>query len=184
MWIKQMLRITPLSLLLAFAAVTSYGQDEVNRVGSHQFVIVIKGNGSNNAKVLMEDGNASSFDFNPEEISTYPVWRLKRVKFNTSIDFFWFKCMKNNMYFAFGKPGDDKMISGEEYQELMYAKDKEGNLKHGWEDKLFFNYQLSIDKDDKHINLNYVPGTDPLGKTSIVRMKTWESNSLKLVLVN
>ena len=183
-----MRKITQLSLLLVFVTVTGYGQlfaPAVSEIGSSQeFVIVIKGTKSVNAKVLMQDGNASSFDFDPNDINAYPRWRIERVELlrppAQSLFYYRIKCLENQLYFAFRQPGDDKMLPKKEYDRLN-ERDEAGVYKHNLNEKYFFTYRVYIADDEQHITLNY--HDENSSATSRVRMKTWQTDLLKLVLV-
>lgn len=183
-----MRKITQLSLLLVFFTVTVYGQllaPAVSQISSQQeFVIVIKGTKSVNAKVLMQDGNASSFDFDPNNVNTYPRWKVERVELlrtpAQSLFYYRIKCLDNQLYFAFEQSGDDKMLPKEEYDRLN-ERDETGKYKHNLNEKYFFTYRVYIADDKQHITLNYE--REKSSGTSPVRMKTWPSNYLKLVLV-
>jgi hypothetical protein len=157
---------------------------EINN--SQDYVIVIEGRGGTNAKVLMKDGNASSFDFDPNDLDMYPRWKINRITVNRGpnvkpLTYTTYMCTSNNEYFAFGKKGDNKMMTSKEYDKF-WEKDEAGNPKYNISDMYHFVYREYEEKDEKHIRLTY--HSDKSGITTTqVWIPTWPSHKLKLVLV-
>lgn len=188
---KRVQKVLMVALLIIATAKLGFGQinlePKINEISSEQkYVIVLKGNGSTNAKVLMSDGNASSFDFDPNNLAEYPTWSIKRIKVNRGpnvapLSYLTLQCNSNQKYFAYGNKGDDKMMSNSEY-EKYWEKDPAGNNKYDISDMYHFVYREYVEDDNKHIRLTYHSNKEE-SSTSQVYLKSWPSDKLKLVLV-
>ena len=184
---------TLLALVLMIFTSATFSYSQVNREpaidkinNSHEFVIVIKGNAAGKSKVLMQDGNASSFDFDPNHMDKYPRWRVKRVTVNRGenvkpLFYTTYMCKSNNQFFAYGNKGDNKMITEEEYDKY-WEKDDAGNPKYDITDMYHFVYREYVQKDGKHIRLSYHSDKSS-SSTTMIYVPSWPSSELKLVLV-
>jgi len=159
---KRVQKVLIVVLLIIASTRMSFGQiniePKVSEISSQQnFVIVIKGNSSINAKVIMSDGNASSFDFDPNNIGEYPTWSLNRIKVNrgpnvTPLSYLTLQCNSNQKYFAYGNKVDNKMITKEEYDKY-WEKDQAGKNKYDISDMYHFVYREYVEDDNKYIHL-------------------------------
>jgi hypothetical protein len=179
-----------LAVMLVVTTGASYGQlfvPAVSEIGdNHEFVIVIKGNSSINAKVLMQDGRASTFDFDPNNLNQYPTWKIRRINVSRGpnvkpLSYTTFMCTSSFEYFAFGKSGDNKMMTSKEYDKF-WEKDETGKSKYDISDMYHFAYREYVEDDGQHIRLTY-HSDKKSSSTTQVWLPTWPSDKLKLVLV-
>jgi len=180
-----------MALAIFASAGLSFGQlniePKVSEINSQQnYVIVIKGVGTINAKVLMQDGNASSFDFDPNNMDDYPRWSISRVVVERGpnvkpLTYTTFQCLSNQEYFAYGNKGAYKMISQKEHDKY-WERDAAGKYKYNITDMHHFIYREYVKDDNQYIKLTYFDSKEEITTTS-VRMKSWPTENLKLVLV-
>lgn len=184
----KQISLTILTFLL-FVSITNAQNiaPKVSEINSnHRFVIVLEANGSLEAKVLMPDGTASEYAFNPEDLSTYPQWIINRITVNRGADvkplyYTTFQSAETRNYLAFGNTGENKTISEAAYDKF-YEKDDAGNYKYTIQDMYHCVYREYVADDEKHIYLTYHSDKNGASTTHIFR-KGWPSKFMKLVLV-
>lgn len=188
---RSVQKLLVLVLMIFTTSSLSYSQLNLEPVvkeikWTHDFVIVIKASGEASGKVLMKDGEASSFDFNPNDLSKYPTWKINRVTVERGpnvkpLIYTTYRCTSNDQYLAYGNKGNNKMLTSEEYDKF-WEKDDAGNFKYNITDMYHFVYREYVEKDEKHIRLTYHSDKSKSSTTSVM-LPSWPSDKLKLVLV-
>jgi hypothetical protein len=189
---KQLFKKIGLAILLCASTSITFGQLQIAPTisqadGRQQFVIVLKGSSDGKDKVFMSNGVASSFDFNPSDLNSYPTWRITQIRVDRGANVapLYYMTLQNSQtleYFAFGNKGDNKMISQDEYNKF-FERDQNGQSKYSIQDMYHCVYRPYTREDGKHFVLTYHTEKNGASTTHIF-MKGWPSSHMRLVLVS